>query len=42
MVGKLGCIVYLAVLLVSCLGDSVLKVDLAGAVKKKGQLQVLD
>ena len=35
MVGKVRCIVYLALLLVSCLGDSVLKVDLAGLVKKK-------
>ena len=35
MVGKVGCIVYLVVLLVSCLGGSVLKVDLVGAVKKK-------
>ena len=35
MVGKVGCIVYLAELLVSCLGGSFIKVDLSGAVKKK-------
>ena len=33
--GKVGCIVYLAAFIVSCLGGSVLKVDLAGVVKKK-------
>ena len=35
MVVKVGCLVYLAALLISCLGGSVLKVDIAGAVKKK-------
>ena len=35
MEGKVVCIVYMAALLVGCLGGSVLKVDLAGAVKKK-------
>ena len=35
MVGKFGCIVYIAVLLAVFLGGSVLEVDLAGAVKKK-------
>ena len=35
MVGKVGCILYPAKLLVSCLVGSVLKVDLSGAVKKK-------
>ena len=35
MVGKVGCIVYPEEILVGCLGGSVLKFDLAGAVKKK-------
>ena len=35
MVGKLGCLVYLAELIVGCLGVSVLNVDLSGTVKKK-------
>ena len=35
MAGKVGCLVYLVALLVCCLGGSVLKSDLAGAVKKK-------
>ena len=34
MVGKVGCIVYLATLLVGFLGCSVLKVDIDGVVKK--------
>ena len=42
MMGKFGCLVYMLALLVGCLGVSVLKVDLAGVVKKKWQLQVLD
>ena len=42
MVGKVGCLIYLEALLVCCLGGSFPKVDLSGAVKKKGQLQVLD
>ena len=35
MVGNVVCIVYLAALLVVCLGGSVLKVYLDGVVKKK-------
>ena len=35
MVGKVGFIVYLAVLLVGYLGGSFLKVDLDGSVKEK-------
>ena len=42
IVGKVGFLVYLLALLVSCLGGSVLKVDLDGVVKKKSQPQVLD
>ena len=34
MVGKVGCLVYLAEIIVGCLGGSFLKVDLAGAVNK--------
>ena len=34
MVVKVGCIVYLAALIVGCLGGSVLKVDISGEVKK--------
>ena len=33
--GKVGCLVNLASLLVGCLGNSVLKVDIYGVVKKK-------
>ena len=36
MVGKVGCILYLAALLVCYLGGSVMKVDLDGAINKKG------
>ena len=36
MVGKVGCIVHLAAPLFGCLVGSVLKVDIAYAVKKKG------
>ena len=36
MLGKVRCLVYLAALLIGCLGGTVLKVDLAGVVKKKG------
>ena len=42
MVGKVEFLVYLAAFLVSCLGGSVMKVDLDGVVIKKGLLQVLD
>ena len=35
MVGKVRCLVYLAEILVGCLGSSVMKVDLAGALNKK-------
>ena len=35
MVGKIGCILYLGALILGCLGGSVLKVDINGAVKKK-------
>ena len=42
MVGKVGYIVYMAALLVGCLGGSVLKVYLDGVMNKKGRLQVLD
>ena len=35
MVGKVGFILYLAALLVGCLGGSVLKFDLTEVVKKK-------
>ena len=38
--GEVGFLVNLVVLLVVCLGGSVLKVDISGAAKKKGQLQV--
>ena len=41
MLGKVVCLVYLAAILVGCLGGSVLKVYLDGVVKKKGRLQVL-
>ena len=34
MVGKDGCLVYMATLILGCLEGSVLKVDIAGAVKK--------
>ena len=33
--GKVGCLVYLVASTVGCLGGSVLKVDPAGAAKKK-------
>ena len=42
VMGNVGCILHKVALLVGCLGDLVLKVDIDGAVKKKGQLQVLD
>ena len=42
VMGKVGCIVNLAALLVGCLGGLVPNFDLAGAVKKKPQLQVMD
>ena len=35
MLGKVGCIVYMAALLLGCLVGSVLKVDLSGVVNKK-------
>ena len=36
MVGKVGCLVYMVALLLGYMRGSVLKVDLSGAVKKKG------
>ena len=33
MVGKVGCLTYLEAIIVGCLGGSVMKVDLDGAVK---------
>ena len=33
MVGKVGCLVYLAALLVGCLGGSFLKIDISRVVK---------
>ena len=41
MIGKVGCLVYLAAVLVGLLGGSVLKDGLDGAVKKKMRLPVL-
>ena len=35
MLGKVVFLVYLAAIIVGCLGGSIMKVDLAGAVKKK-------
>ena len=35
MVGKVGCLIYVAALLVSCLVGSVLDVDIDGVAKKK-------
>ena len=35
VMGKFGCLVNMAALLLGCLGGSVLKVYLAGVVKKK-------
>ena len=35
MMDRFGCVVYLAELLVGCLGGSVLKVDLYGILNKK-------
>ena len=35
VMGKFGCLVNMAALLLGCLGGSVLKVYLAGTVKKK-------
>ena len=40
--GKVGYLVNIAAIIVGFLGVSVMKVDIAGAVKKKGRLQVLD
>ena len=40
--GDVGCLVNMAARLVGCLEGTVPKVDVAGAVKKKGRLQVLD
>ena len=34
MMGNVGCLVYMAALLIGCLGGSVLKVDLSGLVNK--------
>ena len=39
---KVGCILNMAALIAGFLGGSVLEVDIAGAVNKKGRLQVLD
>ena len=36
MAGKVGCLIYLAANIVGFLGGSVLKVSIAGEVKKKG------
>ena len=40
--GKAGCLLNLAALLVGCLVGLVTKVDIYGVVKKKGRLHVLD
>ena len=39
MADMFECIIYLLSLLVGCLGGSVLKVDLAGAVNEKGNFR---
>ena len=39
---KVGCLLNLEALFVDFMGGSIMKVDIAGVVKKRGQLQVFD